>query len=314
MSPTETQTLERANPLKNYTPKTVESWKEWLETWDATELAELRHHLLHIGLDLIHRDELEAIPFYLRVADGHLHHGISSGSGDYGEYYWPGDHRPKSAPEIRGLLASKAFTVLVNRFFGTRSNEHRNNVPHWAGTIFLGEILEDVVWFLRCEPRHVVLEDWGPRNFTTALTRPENERATEAMTSFIIYLARLAFNRRFFDETIVQTFVSPDRHEEVRERLVAVRPQLIEPLAYIDQLNLLVERGVEIDDAWLAQLAKIAGVNETTSVADSVMRHNTAAMVLQNVNTIRHGQKVAKAQAKAVAAQAEADELQNAQK
>lgn len=309
MSPTET--LERANPLLDYNPLTISDWGQWMLAWHKAKYAEYLHELLHIGLDLTHKDDREAIPFYLRVADGHLQHGISSGSDDYGDFSWPGDHRDKSGAEIRKLLASKAFAVLVNKFFSVRPNEHRDNVPDWVQDIFLEGVLEDVVWFLRCEHRTVVLENWGPRNFTTTILQPENARAVEVMTAFITYLTKLAFNRPFFDEVIDRIFYTPDKYEAIHDRLVAVRPQLIEPLVYIDRLDLLVERGVEIDDAWLAQLAKIAGVNETISVADSVMRHNTAAMVLQNLNTIRHGHKVAEAEAKAVAARAEAEELRS---
>lgn len=309
MSPTETE--ERTNPLLDYIPKTIGSWNEWMAAWDAAELTEYKHQLLHMGLDLLHKDSRRAIPFYLRVADGHLSRFIHGPDDPYLSYRWLGDRETKNAAELRAILAGKAFTVLVNKFFAVRPNEARTNVPDWVSSIFLGEILEDVVWFLRCEERTVVLENWGPRNFTSALKRPENERATQVMTDFIVYLTQLAFNHSFFDDVLVRCGWIRDHKTSIQERLVAVRPQLIEPLAYVGRLDLLLEHGVEIDDDWLAELARVAGVEGSTYVADAVMLHRKPAMVLQNLNTIRHGQKVAAAEAEAEAAKARAEELRD---
>lgn len=307
MSPTETP--ERINPLLSYTPATIDTWEKWLVAWEAAELAEYRHELLHVGLSLFMQNERETIPFYLRIADGHLAE-IRTGSNDFGTCRWPGSHREKSNGEIRQILAQKAFAILINKFFAVSSNEHRDNVPDWVQSIFLEGVLEDVVWFLRCENRTVVLEYWGPRNFTTTIIRPENVRAVEVMTAFIVYLTKLTFNRPFFDEVIARTFFTPDKYEVIHDRLVTIRPQLIEPLTYIGQLDLLLEYGVEIDDAWVAELSRVAGVDETTSVAESVMRHNKPAMVLNNIKVIKHGQRVARNQAAIDAARAEAEEMQ----
>ncbi len=310
MSPTATP--ERINPLLDYTPTTIDTWERWLVAWEAAELAEYRHELLHVGLSLFIQSERETIPFYLRVADGHLAE-IRPGSNDFGTCRWPGSHREKSNGEIRQILAQKAFTVLINKFFGTRPNEHRDNVPDWVQSIFLEGVLEDVVWFLRCENRTVVLEYWGPRNFTTTIIRPENVRAVEVMTAFIVYLTKLAFNRLFFDEIMNRTFFTPDKYVAIHDRLVAVRPQLIEPLAYIDRLDLLLEYGVEIDDAWLASLWKLANVPEgaTLALPHSVHKHNKAAMVLSTLKIIQRGQEIETAEARAADAKSKADALRN---
>jgi hypothetical protein len=312
MSPTQTETLERTNPLLDYTPMTLSGWDQWMNAWHKAKYAEYRHQLLHVGLDLFMVHEIEAIPFYLRVADGHLGHGISPGPNDFGKFRWHGDHQEKSAGEIRQILARKAFSMLVNKFFGAPSRT-RGDLPGWIHSFFSGEILEDVVWFLRCEARVLDhFERWGARNFRIShLHSPQEERAAQAMTDFVVYLAKLAFNRPFFNDVVGQVRSHRDDQEEVYGRLVAVRPQLIEPLSYIGQLDLLLERGVEIDEAWLAELWDLAAVPEGAVLAESVYRHNKAGMVLSNLRIIQQGQKIETAQAEADAAQARAEELRS---
>lgn len=193
--------------LADWEPGFIRSWKEWLELWENTEQVELRHSLLHFGLDVPECDDWPGrLMFYLDVADGHdselslrskidrVHH-FGSYQTSLGSF--------EGASHVRRQLALKAFQGLCVHLF-------TNKNATWDTFLAQQNSLDKVMWFLR-------MNEYG-----SLLNRPHEPRQREIFDAFVLQFCRYVWKGSGLLE-----IHGREAGERIKEMFVKSRPRLV---------------------------------------------------------------------------------------
>lgn len=235
--------VEVKHPLLEFVPAIFNSFEEWLAKWNtATYLAEKLGLLHSLTIEKSWWNEERLVSFLLGVADGcddYCNFRVDKESGGYNNTYMIDN------AEKRKNIAEKAFSVLCLKFFKDGAG---NEKPLWWWMLENETLFRKVLWFLRLD------DGYRRRLFNRHLigTDDSNNHQKEVFRVFVDKFARLGWKFHSMSER---------HHDEktdelVRNRLVASRPQFIEILYELGELNWL--NGQELDTASLKKLTKLA--------------------------------------------------------
>lgn len=234
------ETTEVKHPLMEFVPTTFRSFEEWLARWTGTDYLAEKLGLLH---SLTTKNgwwpESELVSLLLSVADGCANESFIVDRGQR-----PDGQQPKA--ESRKSIAKKAFSVLCLKFF----RKERNEEPLWWWMLEQEVLFQKVLWFLRPRPgglnrlyNHNCICDSG------------SDHQQGIFRNFLREFSRLGWDfrcpesRRRWDETA---------RNLVKQRLVAARPQLIDVLRELGELNWLNGKNLELDAESIKKLTEIA--------------------------------------------------------
>jgi len=171
------------------------------------------------------------VSLLLDIADGYKHEANFQGIGD------------RQTAKNRRSIAEKAFGVLCLRFFKTETSPED---CLWWWMLEEEVLFQKVLWFLRPGIYG------GLHNFDGDTHRANTDHHQEVFRAFLSRFARLGWDfrgtsRRHWDEKV---------DEAVSVRLTASRPQLIDVLRVLGELNWLNRQ--QLDTASLKKLTDLA--------------------------------------------------------
>ena len=185
-------------------------------------------------------EEPELVSLLLSVADGCADESFV----DVRNYHLYG---PQTEAESRRSIAKKAFSVLCLKFF--RSSE-RNREPLWWWMLQHEVLFQKVLWFLR-------LRSGGSNRLCNCncICDSSSDHQQGIFRNFLREFSRLGWDfrcpesRRRLDEKAKRL---------VKQRLVAARPQLIDVLSELGELNWLNGKDLELDVKSIEKLTEMA--------------------------------------------------------
>ncbi len=243
---------EAKHPLMEFVPIVFNSFEEWLGRWNGTNYLDEKLGLLH---SLITKTgwwiKPELILFLLSVADGYTDKSFSDDRVHvlYGQ--------PTEA-ENRKSIASKAFSVLCLKYFRSEKKEE----PLWWWLLEHEVLFQKVLWFLR---RRTSISN---RLCNCSLIHNgSDDHQQEIFRNFLRKFSRLGWDfrcpesRRYWDEKTRQL---------IKKRILAARPQLIDVLCELGELNWLNGRDLELDAKSIKRLTEIALSNSVFLPSEKV--------------------------------------------
>lgn len=226
---------EPTHPLLGFTPTDFNSFEEWLEKWNGTTRLAERLGLLHSLIEGGWWAKRELVSLFLEVADGYDHESNFVVHKEYDAY--------NRIAKSRKSIAEKAFAVLCLRFF-KEGKEYGN--PSWWWMLEDEILFNKVLWFLgRSENQR------GLRDCCFGST-DAGKHQHEVFRVFTRKFVRLGWEFRSMSERHWDS----SANEPVKKRLVAARPQFIDILCALGELNWL--DGKELDAASLKKLTQMA--------------------------------------------------------
>lgn len=237
----EVEVVEPKHPLMEFVPIVFNSFEEWLAKWNGTNYLAEKLGLLH---SLTTKNgwwlESELVSLLLSVADGYANESFVV-DGSYNLY----GGQPAEA-ESRKSIANKAFSVLCLKFFRKGKNEE----PLWWWMLEHEVLFQKVLWFLRPRPGGLnCLYNRG------SVWDSSSDHQQEIFRNFLRKFSRLGWDfhcpesRRHWDEKAMDL---------AKQRLVATRPQLIDVLRELGELNWLNGRDMELDAESVKRLTEMA--------------------------------------------------------
>ncbi len=261
--PVEVEVEEAKHPLLDLTPITFHEFKEWLERWEGTTYLAERLGLLHcLTTENGWWKGRELVLLLLEVADGYTRE-----RGFITEYGYSGDEQ-----NIRNRqdIAEKAFGVLCLKFF---KGGIRDEKPSWWWMLEDEVLFQKVLWFLRRDKNHM-------RNRDFEISDDSIGHQQRVFRTFLYDFTRLGWKFRSLSER----GWDEEADGVVKKRLIAARPQFIEILDELKELNWL--NGQELDAASLKKLTELALGKEC---------HLPPTRILQSSNTYRKPQDLPEA-------------------
>lgn len=258
----------------------IHNWHEWLERWQSATTVEEMLGLLHTGFNvsLEHSqygekeyDSIDRDIFYFTIADGWADDYLLRTPLDEKKHYPFGrdEHGRtvhKSASEIRQVVALKAFDMLCLNFFRVELKED--------GRIASARLFPIILDFFRIEQPH-----FGTRFEIRNLNRSnwrELSHNEQLARKFLLNLARFVWgwkevDTRFYrgkDKEAAEKWIT-----EMRARLDAAKPWMVEVLVNLDGFDLLREWMLELDKPCLAKLKEIALRSELSQYGHPVVKN-----------------------------------------
>ncbi len=228
------------HPLLQFVPTDLKAFEEWLDKWDTTNLA-IKLGLLH---SLTMEDgwwpqEPKLISLLLEVADGHAseHNFVIADEFDYNR------HKARN----RRLIARKAFSVLCLKFFKDAKESWEK--PLWWWILQNEELFQKVLWFLGRRENQYCL---SCRDFSSS---DPSTHQQGVFRTFVQKFAQLGWEFKSVDNRCWDSGVN----DSVRKRLITARPQFIDLLCALRELDWL--EGKELDSASLNRLTEMANEN-----------------------------------------------------
>ncbi len=214
-----TKSVEEAkpvHPLANFMPTSFQSFDDWLARWNSATVTQERLGLLHCMQTIeywLEKTE-QSVFFLLDVANGWE-------TGNPFRCY----HRHYNADDInksREIISRKAFDVLCVKLFASGKQDYP---PLWWWMLEKQETFDKLLNF--CGPE--------ARNYYKPFAGGQVSHQVEVYGSFLQEFSRLGwtYSRRSNRQGEVAN------EDEIRARLVAARPQFIDILRYLGQLNWL---------------------------------------------------------------------------
>jgi len=233
------------HPLADLIPTCFQSFDEWLARWNSTTVLGERLGLLHClqVMDYWPKEREQSVFFLLDVANGHL-------TGEPFRYRTWHDYYTGHINKNRETISRKAFDVLCVKLFASGKEGYP---PLWWWTLAKQETFDKILQF--CEPK--------AGNYDRPYDGKKGSHQAEVFGGFLQEFTRLgwAYNGR-------SRFYRDDQTENVEEieaRMVVARPQFIEIINYLGQLNWLNRPMSDfgsgfpaLDSACLAKLKDIA--------------------------------------------------------
>lgn len=235
----EVKVAEDKHPLMKFVPIVFRSFEEWLAKWNETNYLAERLGLLH---SLTSKNgwwsESELVSLLLSVADGCVNESFI-----VERRYGLCGQQPEA--ESRKSIANKAFSVLCLKFF----RKERNEEPSWWWMLEQEVLFQKVLWFLRRRP-HV-----SNRLYNCSCICDSSDHQQGIFRNFLREFSRLGWDfhcpesRRRWDETA---------RNLVKQRFVTARPQLIDVLCQLGELNWLNGKDLKLDAKSIKKLTEIA--------------------------------------------------------
>jgi hypothetical protein len=269
------------HPLLSVSIRPISDWREWLALWNL-EIApnyRWRESLLQGGFDTLlnngwyhdgkEYDEADRLMFYLSVADGWTDEGEFRPRDDHGVVYHfgydqHGNNVRKRPSELCQQLAHKAFATLCQSFFkkvelkgGSRGSSGFNEI--WERLVTSEKFFPTLQNFFRAEKWRLGDDiDLQIRNLTRWNDRRSNNELL--VVDFLLKLAEFLWGWQAPDTSWGYTSKeeADKRFAEMRIRLDAAKPWMVEVLAQLDRLDVLGRWMLELDETSLAKLKEIA--------------------------------------------------------
>ena len=261
------------HPLLTKEIATIPNWNQWLIFWQSADNLQWMESLLHCGFGVSFDqyvygekkcDNVDRVMFYLAVADGwdDCYDSLQLPE-DRGKEYCVGftangTSIRKSPGQLRGQLARKAFDMLCLNFFRVElrggGRDGFDFGPVWLKTITSERLFPVIQDFFRGEEaRH--RNQVRVRNLSGREERSHNEALAVA---FLLNLVRFVWGWRK-----PTSWAKPDEdterlNTEVRSRLDASKPWLVEVLVALGRLDVLRDWILELDKDCIAKLTEIA--------------------------------------------------------
>lgn len=200
--------VREGNPLRDWMPKHISNWPEWLAAWHNADLIEVRHGLLYLGLKVpLHIDKggVDRLRFYLELADGSLEENAFCKPGvfiakDYFRTQKTALGEFTDVALIRHNLANKAYDALAARVFKIGAMMY-----DWSDIMSRPAVVESLLWFFRRTPGDVSL--WN-------ITAHYGDKRSETVREFVE-----AFCEALWDQSRPFSGVfSPDMEIKLRKQ------------------------------------------------------------------------------------------------
>lgn len=238
----EVEAIEVKHPLMEFVPITFNLFEEWLAEWNGTKYLAEKLGLLHSLADEKDwwSEKAELISFLLSIADGWAIESFA----DRGCYTSHGGQLTKA--EGRKSIAKKAFSVLCLKFFRSGKNEE----PSWWWMLKHEILFQKVLWFLRRKPGK-----FKRLHNCSSIWDSNNDHQLGIYCDFLRKFSRLGWefrcpeSRRRWDE---------ETRELVNQRLVKARPQFIDILRELGELDWLNGKEIELDVESIEKLTEMA--------------------------------------------------------
>lgn len=263
------------NPLLLKKPRPIRNWCEWLELWEEAKTFQEMLGLLHVGFDVslvqaVYNeekfDQIDRIRFYLAVADGYADSCRFRSEEDRGSistigYDANGFGIKKSPSEVCQLVARKAFDVLCQNFFKMelRGGGKGGDLfgAGWENIVASERLFPLITSFFRLE---------GYRSgLVRNLPRWSLKRHEEIVLGFLLNLARFLWGREKQEADRCYYYgdgpIAEERRPcsaEIQARINEAKPWMIEVLNFLGNLEILEEWMLELDEACLDTVQKIA--------------------------------------------------------
>lgn len=231
------------HPLMEFVPITFNSFEEWLTRWNGTAYLAEKLGLLH---SLTTKNgwylEPELVLLLLSVADGYAD-GVFSDDEIRDPYY------QRNEAKNRKIIAEKAFSVLCLRFF--RGNEEHEG-PLWLWMLKHEVLFQKVLWFLRKADGFNYLYN------CSYIRCNSDDHQYRIFRNFMKEFSRLGWEFRCPEFGRLWGRWNEKTENLVKQRLIAARPQLIDVLCELGELNWLDGKDVELDAKSLKKLTEMA--------------------------------------------------------
>ncbi len=298
-------------PLNKRKVLPTKNWHEWLVRWHGATYHEMVGLLLSgfdVPLQRRHYAEKEyaykdKAGFYLRVADGWSSFSLMRGEvGDSDKHITMardanGNPQLVSVSDLRRMVASKALDVVTSKVFAqTPEGEGRHGLsPFWERHI-LGDLFPMIQHFFRNDPEE---------GFVNFPARHERGSSTaKKVHEFLCTLARTLFQIR---APVLDSWLKEEEKQAMSvqwEQLEVAKPWMVEVLDHIGELNLLRPYMLDLSEACEAKLLEIALQTKlpdylcldrvprpAKTLEEAVVARSKAGRFLQEIRTIRKGQR-----------------------
>jgi len=236
----EIKATQAEHPLMEFVPIIFNSFEEWLARWNGTNYLAEKLGLLH---SLTTKNgwwiKSELVSLLFSVADGCANESFVVDS----DYDLRGQ---QTEAESRKSIANKAFSVLCLKFFRSGENEE----PLWLWMLKDKVLFQKVLWFLR--PRLDGLK--GLYN-CSCIHDSSNDHQQGIFRNFLREFSRLGWDFRCIES---RRRLDKKTRDLVEQRLVAARPQFIDILRELGELNWLNRIDLELDDKSVKKLTEMA--------------------------------------------------------
>ncbi len=289
--------------LLNREIQPIRNWNEWLERWLLAATIEEMLGLLHAGFNvpLEHSrygekeyDNIDRAVFYLTIADGWADNDLLKTPTDreLGERECRfgrdqhGNRVHRTASELRQVVALKAFDILCLNFFRTElKKEGRYGESFgrfWEQGVASNRLFPVILDFFRTEELKAYEMLWLDRVRIRNLTcQRECSHNEELARNFLLNLARFIWE---WKETDVRLGYGEDqkkaiekRDAEMRARLDAAKPWMVEVLVSLGGFDLLREWMLELNKPCLDKLKEIALRNKLDECLHPVTKDRKVA-------------------------------------
>ena len=259
------------NPLLTREVRPALNLKEFFERWEASrdfdEMLGRLHRGFNVPLERAYqgKDEyIDFLTFYFSIADGWTYEDNLRSPADEEKRYrtgWEkrGNIEWKTPSEFRQMLARKAFDMLCQNFFKSKSMVGSHDSEQEMEIIL--KLLPLIQNFFRAEKQRFG-ENIVIRNIAARFDR--RSPGEEYAINFLLKLANFIWE---WQELEVPSWSSNKEAEErqnveLRSLLDSTKPWMVEVLSCLDRLDILRKWLLALDRPCLAKLKEIAMRNE----------------------------------------------------
>jgi len=251
------------------------NWHEWLDRWQVTNDFQLLESLLHVGFTIpLNRrwdepdyNSIDRYIFYFSIADGWtdiFFHELPEDEGiEYSVWDSSGGVTKKTPSNLRQQVARKAFNMLCQNFFKAAElfdrSDRRGGFNYVWRQVVSERFFPVIQNFFRVEEGRFG-DRIGIRNLT--LREDEESHNEKQAINFLLVLAEYIWG---WKETEISSWRPKEEQEvvkrenvEIRSRLEASKPWMVEVLFRFNRLDVLRKRMFEINKACLDKLREIA--------------------------------------------------------
>ena len=261
------------------------NWSEWLDRWNQAEVLEEMLGLLHAGFQVPYYPcnstekeytRLNCVIFYLAIADGWQHHHWLENKDDRTYFSgWKGEEF-NCESKLRRMLASKAFKMLCQNFFGKFDKPQKDAQEYsqreWLEIIHSEKLLPAIQNFFRRQGVEGMISSNSIRNLPGPDWKANQSPEVKTALGFLLNLAEVLWE---WKEASIQRYCDPTEDElkkqaSGRARVEAAKLWMIEVLSMHEQLGFLSKRMLSLNAGCIEKLKEIAMRTELSSYSHHV--------------------------------------------
>ncbi|MFY9493391.1 MAG: hypothetical protein WAP55_02870 [Minisyncoccia bacterium] len=144
--------------------------------------------------------------------------------------------------KVRQSIARKAFETIINAVFKNRSKG--GDPPSWLWLVERPELVDKILWFFRV--------DEDESRIRNAYSHGVETVYGEIVHAFLVKFAMQGWKLMYFGK------YESDHDRAIQQQLRERRPRFIEVLWGIGELERLLDRDCELDEACMAKLEELA--------------------------------------------------------